>query len=85
MCKNPIKARLIISSTKSFTKPLFETITSNFHLLFRQTYNDKCKFFSGVNIFLVVQSKKPANDAMNKLIKSPPELLFYLSLFHLVC
>ena len=48
-----IKARFIIASTKSSIKPLDRTITLVFRLFFRQiqTYNDKCKFFTGVNTF----------------------------------
>ena len=47
MHKNPIKARFITASPKSFIKPLARTITSIFCLFFRQiqTYNDKCRFF----------------------------------------
>ena len=56
MHKNPIKARFIIASPKSSIKPLARTITSVFRLFFRQiqTYNDKCRFFTGVNSFSVV-------------------------------
>ena len=51
MHKNPIKARFIIVSPKSSIKPLAITIASIFRLFFRQiqTYNDKCRFFTGVN------------------------------------
>ena len=34
--KNPIKARFIVASPKSSVKPLARTITSVFHLFFRQ-------------------------------------------------
>ena len=34
-----------------------------------QTYNDKCRFFTGVNTFWVVQKNKPVIDAMNGLSK----------------
>ena len=53
MHKNPTKARFIIASPKSSIKPLARTILSVFHLFFRQiqTYNDKCRFFIGVNTF----------------------------------
>ena len=52
--KNRLKARFIIVSLKSSIKPLARSITSIFRLLFRQiqTRNDKCRFFTGVNIFL---------------------------------
>ena len=33
-----------------------------------QTYNDKCRFFTGINTFLV-QNNKPVIDAMNGLNK----------------
>ena len=71
MHKNPIKARFIIASAKSSIKPLARTITSIFCLLFRQiqTCNDKCRFFTGVSTFWVVQNNKPVNDAMNGLNK----------------
>ena len=53
MHKNPIKARFIIASPKFSIKPLARTITPIFCLFFRQiqTYNDKCRFFTGVNTF----------------------------------
>ena len=40
-------------------------------MLFRQiqTYNDKCRFFIGVNTVWVVQNNKPVIDAMNGLKK----------------
>ena len=46
-------------------------MTSIFCLLLRQiqTYNDKCRFFAGVNTFWVVQNNKPVIDAMNGLNK----------------
>ena len=34
-----------------------------------QTYNDKCRFFTGVNTFRVVQNNKPVIDAVNGLNK----------------
>ena len=71
MHENPIKARFIIASPKSSIKPLASTITSIFRLFFRQiqTYNDKCRFLTGVNTFWVVQNNKPVIDAMNGLNK----------------
>ena len=56
MHKNHIKARFILASPKSSIKPLARTIISVFRLFFRQiqTYNDKCRFFTGVNTFWVV-------------------------------
>ena len=58
MHKSPIKARFIIASPKSSTKPLSRAITSAFHLFYIQieSYIDKCRFFSGVNTFWVVQN-----------------------------
>ena len=40
-------------------------------MFFRQIgkYNDKCRFFTGVNIFQVVENNKPVIDAMNGLNK----------------
>ena len=71
MHKNPIKARFIIASPKSSIKPLARTIISIFRLLFRQiqTYNGKCRFFTGVNTFWIVQNNKPVIDAMSGLNK----------------
>ena len=71
MYKNPIKARFIIASPKPSIKPLARTITSIFCLLFRQiqTYNDKCRFFTGVKTFWVVQNNKTIIDVMNELNK----------------
>ena len=67
MHKNLFKARFIIASPKSSIKPLEKIIISMFRQI--QTYNEKCKFFTGVNIFWVVQNKKPVTDAMNGLHK----------------
>ena len=71
MHKNPVKARFIIASPKSSVKHLARTITSIFRGFFRQihTYNNKCRFFTGVNTFWVVQNNKPVIDAMNGLNK----------------
>ena len=65
MHKNPIKARFIIDSPKSSIKLLSQAITSAFRLFYRQieSYNDKCRFFTGVNTFWVVQNNKPVTDA----------------------
>ena len=75
--KNPIKARFIIASPKSSIKPLARTITSIFRVLFRQiqTYNNKCRFFTGVKTFWVVQNNKAVTDAMNGLINEGKQLL----------
>ena len=69
--KTPIKARFIIASPKSSVKPLAKVITSAFRLFYRQieNYNTKCRYFSGVNTFWVVQNNKPVVDAMLKLNK----------------
>ena len=69
--KNRLKARFIIAFPKSSIKPLARTITSVFRLFFRQiqTCNDKCRFFTGVHIFWVVQNNKPVTDVMNGLNK----------------
>ena len=71
MHKNSIKARFITASPKCSIKPLARTITSIFRFCFRQiqTYNDKCRSFTGVNTFWVVQNNKPVTDAMNGLNK----------------
>ena len=71
MHKNPIKTRIIIASPKSSIKPLASATTSIFRLFFRQiqTHSDKCRFFTGVNMFWVVQNNKPVIDAINGLNK----------------
>ena len=65
MHKSPIKARFIIASPKSLIKPLSRAITSQLFVFFID--NDKCRFFSGVNTFWVVQNNKQITDAINKL------------------
>ena len=67
MHKSPIKARFIIASPKSSIKPLSRAITSAFCIFHRQieSYDDKCRFLSGVNTFWVVQNNKPITDAIN--------------------
>ena len=85
--KNLIKARFIIASSKSSIKPLVRTITSIFRLFFRQvqTYNDKCRFFTGVNTFWVVQNNKLVIDAMNgfnKRKKATSVLTFDFSILY---
>ena len=64
MHKDPLKARFIIASPKS-------SIYINFWFVFRaiQTCNDKCRLFTGVNTFWVVENNKPVTDAMNGLNK----------------
>ena len=78
MHKKAINARFIIASPKSSIKPLTRTITSVFRLFFRQiqTYNDKCRFFTGVNTFWVVQNNKSVIDAIMGLINRGKQLLF---------
>ena len=39
------------------------------HFKQTQTYNDKCRFFTAVNTFSVVQNNKPVIDAINGLNK----------------
>ena len=75
MHKNPTKARFIIVSPTSSIKTLARTITSISLLFFRQIkpYNDKFRFFTGVNTFWVVQNNKPVIDAMNCLNKQRKE------------
>ena len=69
--KNPIKCRFIAASPKSSIKYLARIITSGFRFFFRQiqTYNDKCRFFTGVNTFWAGKNNKPVTDAMNRLDK----------------
>ena len=69
MHKTPIKVRFIVNSPKSLAK----AITSAFQLLtdFKQVekYSDKCRFFTGVNTFWVIQNNRPVIDTINKLNK----------------
>ena len=67
MHKIPIKASFTIASPKLSIKSLARTITSKIRLFSReiQTYNDKCRFFTGANTLWVVQNNKPVTDAMN--------------------
>ena len=69
MHKHPIKPRFIIASPKSSIKPLSKAITSAFRLFYRQieNYNDKLRFYTGVNSFWVVQNNRPVINAMKKL------------------
>ena len=69
--ENPIKARFNIASLKYSIKSTARTITLNFHLIFRQiqTYNDKCRVFTGVNTFWVVQNNKQVIDTIKGLNK----------------
>ena len=55
-----------------------ELINLSFRLFFRyiQTYNDKGRFFTGVNTFWVVQNNKSVIDAMNGLNKRRKGTLF---------
>ena len=64
---NPIKVRFIIVSPKSFIRPLARTIASVVRLFFKQvqTNNAKCRFFTSVNTFWVVQNNRPVTDEMN--------------------
>ena len=59
MYKKAVKARFIIASPKSSIKPLARATTSVFRLFFRQmqTYNDKCRFFTDVTTFWVIENK----------------------------
>ena len=81
MHKNPIKARFIIASPKPSIKSLARTITIIFRLFSRQmqTYNDKCRFLTGLNTLWVVQNNKSVIDAVNEsmsLINLRKQLLF---------
>ena len=70
MHKTLVKPRFIITSPKSSIKLLSQALTSAFTHFYRQigSYNDKYRFFVGVNSFWVVQSnKKPVLKTINKL------------------
>ena len=81
MHNNPIKAKFIITFPKSSIKSLAGTITSIFCLFFRQIQicNDRCRFFTDVDTFWVVQNNKPVTDATNGWRKSTPVSTFDFS------
>ena len=61
--------KFITAPPKSSIKLLSQANTSAFRLFYRQTesYNNKCRFFTGANSFWVVQSNKPVLETINKL------------------
>ena len=69
MHKSPIGARFIIASKQCVVKPLSKNITAAFKLLYKsvEKYHSKCKFYSGINSFWVIQNNKPVIDTLNKL------------------
>ena len=78
--KTPIKERFIVASPVCSIKPLAKSLTSLFRVFFKQieTYNAKCRFFSGVNTFWVVQNNKTVTDAIKNWMQEVKEHLFQL-------
>ena len=60
--QNTYQSKFIVASPKSSIKFLAKTITLAFQLL-----NGKCRFFTGVNAFWVVQNSRPVVNIINKL------------------
>ena len=71
MHKNPIKFRFIIASPECSIKPLSKAMASIFRLLQSQieSYNLKCKFFSGVKTFWVISNNIPITETIKNLNK----------------
>ena len=71
MHKNPSKSRFIVAAPKCSIKPLSKAITSAFKLFYRQieSYNNKCRFFSGINTFWVIQNSRQVTEAIKKINK----------------
>ena len=67
--KTPIKERFIVASPVCSIKPLAKSLTSIFRVFFKQieAYNAKCRFFSGVNTFWVIQNNKPVTESIKRL------------------
>ena len=68
---------------QSSIKPLARTITSIFRII--QTYNDKCRSFTGVNTFWVVRNNKPriyTMDGLNKRRKATCVSTFNFSILY---
>ena len=61
--------RFVIASSKSVIKTLPQAITSALRPFYRQIepYNNKCRFFPGVESFSVIQSNKQVLRTTNKL------------------
>ena len=61
--------RFVIASSKSSIKTLPQAITSALRPSYRQIepYNNKCRFFPGVESFWVIQSNKQVLRTTNKL------------------
>ena len=68
MPKVPNKPRFIMASVKSSIKPLSQAITSAFRIFYRriESYNNKYRFFAGVNAIWVVQTNKRVLKTINK-------------------
>ena len=71
MHKVPTKCRFIVAAPKCSIKPLTKAVTSAFKLFYGQieAYNNKSRYFSGVNTFWVIQSSKQITKAIKQLNK----------------
>ena len=83
---NPIEARFIIVSPKFLQNLQPNLCIKIFCLCFRpfrqiQAYDNKCRFFIGVNTFQSMQNNKPVTDALKNLINVGIPILFQSLIF----
>ena len=71
MHKSPIGFRFIVAGVKCTVKLLSKHITSIFKLFYQQieSYNKKCRFFSGINTFWVIQNNAPVIKSIKRINK----------------
>ena len=69
--KDPIGARFIIASKYSCNKPLSKVLALVYQMIFGQveSFHNKSKFYTGFNLFWVVQNSKPIIDMLDKINK----------------
>ena len=69
MHKTPVGFRFIVASKDSSTKPIANTISNTFKLLFNtiNKFHKKSLFYAHTNFFWVVQNSFPVIDKLNKI------------------
>ena len=69
--KDPIGARFIIASKFSCNKPLSKVLALVYQMIFGQvqSFHNKSKFYTGFNLFWVVQNSRPIIDMLDKINK----------------
>ena len=67
MHKEPTGLRFIVASSSCSTKPLSKAISKVFKLIFEQIhqFNLKTKFYSGLNLFWIVQNSFPVKEKLD--------------------